>query len=641
MISGSAGELAKVISHALISKSKQTVPTQTWTPLMEQALHRLGCRESLSPTQVAHVIDPHLLHHHSLALGFFDWSSQQPGFSHDSSSYQSILKALSLSRKFNAVDRVLKQSKSQKVNLPPYVYRAVIASQITSKNTRTAFSTFKEVGLLISDIGPQTCNSLLAATSSEGDLFRARNVFDEMTLKGVRLNTLGFGVFVWKFCRCNGLEMTLNLLDEVRRIGFSGINGSVIAVLVAHGLCSGSFVSEAVVALDELRKRDCKPDFMAYRIVAEALREMGNAVDVEWVLKRKRKLGVAPRSNDYKDFILTLISERLISEAKELGEVIMKGDFPMDNDLLNALVGSVSALDPCCSMLFFDFMLDREVIPTLLTLKNLGRNLCKLGKVEMLVEVSQKLFARAYFTDKRSYSLMLTLLCEAGKVKEAYEILGEMKRKGLGLDISSYNSLLEACCREDLLRPAKRLWDEMFTNGCPANLKSYNILIQKCSEVGEVEEAYRLFEHMSEKRVAPDATTYKSLLKGICQAKDIALALHVFDMSVAQSTALSRNILGSFVLYLCREGNVLHALKLLHSHIDDIAFLDSHLTVLRFLSDAGETSLALEHLKLIQDKSAFMFQALHNEILSLSKPDPLMKLFKAMRENSLGSRDGS
>nr|GMD55544.1 pentatricopeptide repeat-containing protein At5g14080 [Ipomoea batatas] len=601
MISRSAGELAKVISHALISKSKQTVPTQTWTPLMEQALHRLGCRESLSPTLVAHVIDPHLLHHHFLALGFFDWSSQQPGFSHDSSSYQSILKALSLSRKFNAMDRVLKQSKSQKVNLPPYVYRAVIASQITR------------------------------------DLFRARNVFDEMTLKGVRLNTLGFGVFVWKFCRCNGLEMTLNLLDEVQRIDFSGINGSVIAVLVAHGLCSGSFVSEAVVALDELRKRDCKPDFMAYRIVAEALREMGNAVDVEWVLKRKRKLGVAPRSNDYKDFILTLISERLISEAKELGEVIMKGNFPMDNDLLNALVGSVSALDPCCSMLFFNFMVDREVIPTLLTLKNLGRNLCKLGKTEMLVEVSQKLFARAYFTDKRTYNLMLTLLCEAGKVKEAYEILGEMKRKGLGLDISSYNSLLEACCKEDLLRPAKRLWDEMFTNGCPANLKSYNILIQKCSEVGEVEEAYRLFEHMSEKGVAPDATTYKSLLKGICQAKDIALALHVFDMSVAQSTALARNILGSFVLYLCKEGNVLHALKLLHSHIDDIAFLDSHLTVLKFLSDAGETSLALEHLKLIGDKSAFMLQALHNEILSLSKPDPLMKLFKAMREN----RDGS
>lgn len=554
MISRSAKELAKVISQALISTSKQMAPTQTWTPLMEQALHRLGCRESLSPTLVAHVIDPYLLHHHSLALGFFDWSSQQPGFSHDSSSYQSILKALSLSRKFNSMDRLLKQSKSQKVNLPPNVYRSVIASQITSKKTHTAFSTFKEVGSLISEIGPQTCNSLLAATSSEGDLSRARNLFDEMSLKGIRLSTLGFGLFVWKFCRCNGLEMTLDLLDEVRRIDFSGINGSVIAVLVAHGLCSGSFVSEAVVSLDELRKRDCKPDFMAYRVVAEAMREMGNVVDVERVLKRKRKLGVAPRSNDYKDFILTLISERLISEAKELGEVIMKGNFPMDNDLLNALVGSVSAVDPCCSMLFFNFMVDKEAFPTLLTLKNLGRNLCKLGKVEMLVEVSQKLSARAYFTDKQSYNLMLTLFCEAGKVKEAYEILGEMKRKGLGLDITSYNSLLEACCREDLLRPAKRLWDEMFANGCPGNLKSYNIMIQKCSEGGEVEEAYRLFEHMSEKGVAPDATTYKSLLKGICQAKDLTLAVHVFNMSVAQSPVLARNILGSFVLYLCKEG---------------------------------------------------------------------------------------
>lgn len=76
------------------------------------------------------------------------------------------------------------------------------------------------------------------------------------------------------------------------------------------------------------------------------------------------------------------------------------------------------------------------------------------------------------------------------------------------------------------------------------------------------------------------------------------------------------------------------ALKILHSHIDDIAFLDSHLTVLKFLTDAGEASLAQEHLKLIENKSAFMFKALYNEILSLSKPDPLMKLFKAMQENS-------
>ncbi|CAH9113200.1 unnamed protein product [Cuscuta europaea] len=633
MINPSRGELARIISKTLITATKEVAPSQTWkwTPSLEQALHRLGCRQLLSPTLVARVIDPYLLHHHSIALGFFDWSSQQPGFSHDSFSYQSIIKALSHSRNFIAIERILKQSKSQKLILPPYVYRAVIASQISSKKTQVAFSTFKEVSSVLSEIGPQTCNSLLAAISSEGNLCGAQNVFDEMNLRGVQLNTLGFGVFMWNFCRYNGLELTLNVLEEVRKIDFSGINGSIIAVLVSHGLCS-SFVSESVVALDELRKRDCKPDFIAYRVVSEALRGMGNVVDVEMVLKKKRKLGVAPRSNDYKEFIFSLISERLISEAKKLGEVIMNGNFPMDDNLLNVLIGSVSAVDPHSSMLFFNFMVDKDVFPTLLTLNNLGRNLCKHGKVDMLVEVFRKLSARAYFRDQQSYKLMVTLLCEAGKVKEAYDLLCEMKRKDLGLDISSYNSLLQACCSEDLIRPAKRLWDEMFANGCPGNIKTYNILIQKLTEVGEVEEAYTLFQHMSEKGVAPDETTYKSILKGFCQAKDLTLALHVFNMSVAQSSLLAQNILGSFVLYLCTGGYVLPSLKLLQSHKNDIASLDSHLTVLRFLTDAGEDSLALEHLKLVKDNSPFMLQALKNEILSLSRPNSIMELLEEVQK---------
>ncbi|CAH9101420.1 unnamed protein product [Cuscuta epithymum] len=638
MINPSRGELARIISKTLITATKQVAPSQTWkwTPSLEQALHRLGCRQLLSPTLVARVIDPHLLHHHSIALGFFDWSSQQPGFSHNSLSYQSIIKALSHSRNFIAVERILKQSKSQKLILPPYVYRAVIASQISSKKTQVAFSTFKEVSSVLSEIGPQTCNSLLAALSSEGDLCGAQNVFDEMNLRGVQLNTLGFGVFVWNFCRYKGLEMTLNVLEEVRKIDFSGIIGSIIAVLVMHGLCSSSFVSESVVALDELRKRDCKPDFIAYRVVSEALRGMGNVVDVEMVLKKKRKLGVAPRSNDYKEFVFSLISERLISEAKELGEVIMNGNFPMDDYLLNVLIGSVSAVDPHSSMLFFNFMVDKDVFPTLLTLNNLGRNLCKQGKVEMLVEVFQKLSARAYFRDQQSYKVMITLFCEAGQVKEAYDLLCEMKRKGFDLDISSYNSLLQACCSEDLVRPAKRLWDEMFANGCPGNIKTYNILIQKFTEVGEAEEAYRLFQHMSEKGVAPDETTYKSILKGLCQgsqAKDLTLALHVFNISIAQSSVLAQKVLGSFVLYLCTAGYVLSALKLLQSHTNYIASLDSHLTVLRFLTDAGEDSLALEHLKLVKDNSPFMLQALKNEILSLSRPNSIMELLKEVEKS--------
>ncbi|KAA8548252.1 hypothetical protein F0562_004487 [Nyssa sinensis] len=630
----SVSEVAKSLSRALISTSN-SIPTHTWTPSLEQTLHQLICRDSLTPSLVARVIDPFLLNHHSLALGFFNWASQQPGFCHTSITYQSILKCLSTSRHFNAVDNLLKQVRAQKINLDPSIYRSMIASQIIGKKTKSAFSTFSDVISLNQDIGTDTCNSLLAALSSDGYIGNAHKVFNEMVLRGVSLSTLGFGVFIWRFCRTAELSETLSLLDVVRK-GVSAINGSIIALLVVHGLCLESRVAEAFCILDELRRRDCKPDFMAYRIVAEAFRLTGSVVDVEKVLKKKRKLGVAPRANDYREFIFALISERRICEAKELGEVIVSGNFPIEDDVLNGLIGSVSTISPCSAMLFFNFMVEKERFPTLLTLSNLSRNLCKHGKNDELLEVFEILTAKEYFSDLESYEVMVSFLCKIGRVKEAYGVLQEMKKKGFGPDVSFYNSLMEACCREDLLRPAKRLWDEMFTSGCNGNLKTYNILIQKFSEMGQVEESQRLFCHMLEKGVPPDAMTYTSLLKGLCQQKRLEAALEVFNKSFEQDALLAQTLLSTFILYLCKEGHFLAASRLLCGFTNDMGHSDSHVLFLKCLVDAREIQIAIEHIKWTGDNAPLMLQGICSELLgslsSSSKPELILQLLQSVQE---------
>lgn len=417
------------------------------------------------------------------------------------------------------------------------------------------------------DIGSETCNSLLAALASDGYIEHAQKVFVEMTQRGVPLTTLGFGVFVWRLCGNAELGVVLSLLDEVGASD-SEINGSIIALLVVHGLCKNSRASEAFFILDELRNRNCKPDFMAYRIVSEAFRSTGNVVETEKVLKKKRKLGVAPRISDYREFILVLIRERRICEAKELGEVIVSWNFPIEDDVLNVLIGSVSAIEPDSALVLFKFMVGKERFPTHLTLSNLSRSLCKHGKIDELLESFQLLSFHNYFNDLESYNVMVSYLCKAGRVKEAYGVLQEMRKKGLGPDIVSYNSLMEACCREDLLRPAKRLWDEMFTNGCSANLRTYNILIAKFAKEGQVEEARRLFNHMLEKAVAPDATTYTSLLQGLCQETKLEAAFEVLNICVKQDSTLARRVLNAYILYLCKEGT-----SFSHSNLLDMSNL--------------------------------------------------------------------
>ncbi|OAY69608.1 hypothetical protein ACMD2_24873, partial [Ananas comosus] len=45
------------------------------------------------------------------------------------------------------------------------------------------------------------------------------------------------------------------------------------------------------------------------------------------ILKQKRSWGWRQRENEYKEFILSLVSESRIHEAKDIGEAIVLGDF--------------------------------------------------------------------------------------------------------------------------------------------------------------------------------------------------------------------------------------------------------------------------------------------------------------------------
>ncbi|XP_076893086.1 pentatricopeptide repeat-containing protein At5g14080 [Bidens hawaiensis] len=633
----STAQLANQISRALINASN---PPRTWTPLLEQTLHGIGCRHMLNPALVSQVIDPFLIHHHSLALGFFHWASQQPGFTHTSLSYQSLLKSLSASRQFTAIDRLLKQVKTLKIQLHASVYRSVIGSYIASQKPLLAFSVYADVRSLVSDIGDDTLNSLLAGLSSAGNLSHAHQMFDEMIQRGLRLSTLGLGVFLWRVCGTAELDKTLSLLDDVKRQD-RGVNGSVVALLVVHGLCLASRSSEAMHMLDVLRRRDCKPDFMAYRVVAEALRATGDVANVERALKMKRKLGVAPRSSDYRDFIFQLISERLVCEAKDLGEVIVTGNFPIEDDVLNALIGSVSTENPCSALMFFKFLIEKEGVPTLLTFSNLGRNLCKHGNHDELLEVSKILSEKEYFVDVERYNVLVSFFCKADKVKEAYQVLQEMKRKGLGPDISSYNYVMEACCNEDMIRPAKRLWDEMFANGCEPNLKTYNILITKFSEIGQVKEAHRLFCHMLERGLQPDATTYDFLVKGFCQEHQVETAIEVFKRSFEQDSEMAKIILEKCILYLCNEGQFVAASDLVYDYTSTIGKSKSNIILLKCLADAGKVSVAIEHMKKLGEISLLSLHELRAELISSfsssSKPQLILELNRVI-ENHVVSK---
>ncbi|KAF8672643.1 hypothetical protein HU200_049336 [Digitaria exilis] len=434
------------------------------------------------------------------------------------------------------------------------------------------------------------CNSLLAAlAASAGSLSHARKVLDRMLVGAVEVDTVGFSVFAKAVGRKDsGLAEVLQLVDVVDQQG-NQINRSVVVAMVVDGMCREGKIEDAWHALEDLRLRGWKPDFVAYRIVAEGFRVAGR-VDEEGAWGRAKE-----------GRIQRVCAHVGIQPAVHRGEGDGRG---------------VSDIDVDGAAMFCKFMLGKGRFPSTEMLVQLCENLCKSKKGDEMLEIFRMLLEKGYCKNARDYHLIMSFLGTAGKVREAYDVLKEVKRKRLEPDISSYNALMEALCKNDLLRPAKKLWDEMFTSGCSPNLQTYNILITKFTEMGKSEEVQQLFDHMFQKGVGPDAATYTSFITMLCEENKYEQALEIFKKSLMQDAEVASSVLSMFILALCKKGNFKEALSVMCSVPSNVETSDSHIILLKNLTDVGQLEMAIEHLKWIRSYCSSNFQNIMNELVA-------------------------
>jgi pentatricopeptide repeat protein len=379
-------------------------------------------------------------------------------------------------------------------------------------------------------------------------------VFDEMLHRKIPFNTLGFGLFLAKLCKTEQeIENILHIVQEIKK-RCESINGSIMAFLIVNALCKAGRKNDAWKVLEELRNLDFKPDFIAYRTVSEEFRLAEQYEDESRILKQKRKLSVAPRDKDYREFIHLLIRERRMKEAKEVAEAIVDGNFPIDDGLLNTLIGSVSDTDTESGIMFCKHMVQKGSLPSIKSLSSLCRNLCNDEKGDELWRILGIILQKSSLISPHYYQVAVSFLCKAGKVREAYDVIKDMRRRRMEPEIFYYNSLMRALCKNDLLRPAKKLWDEMFTKGCGPNLQTYNILIKKFAEIGQVQEAKGLYEKMLVKGVIPDNYTYEFLIGLFCKENEVDEAIWVLNKAIEQDLKLGSVALKELVLSLCKQG---------------------------------------------------------------------------------------
>ena len=490
----------------------------------------------------------------------------------------------------------------------------------------------------------EICNSLLATAAEEQLWDPARKLFDEMLRGGVAFTDVGFGVLVHGICKSFGMDEAMEMAERVKDRGGEKLNGSLMAALFVDGLCLGGRAEEGWRALEELRKRGLKPDFVPYRIAAEEMRKSGKAESSVKILKQKRKFGVAPRLDDYREYILRLISERRILPAERLGQALTDGDFPVDSHVVNALIGLVSAAS---TLALCRFLADkRGESPSLLALRNMCNNLLKNGEGEEMGQILRYLQSKGFLRDAAGYEMVVHFLCEGGKVREAYEIMREMRKSGLRPDLSSYNSLMEACCREDLVRPAKKLWDEMFASGCPGDLRTFKTLICKLSETGDADGAIGLFRLLEEKNLTPDEAICGAIARVLCRESRTEEARTIVEKTLAGGLGVvAGSILSAVAIDLCGSGDLEGAVAMVRTFPPAIGS-GSHSFILKSLAEAGLHDRVAEHLEWIRDNGGDpglkerVMRELAGSLSTSPDLEGALRLIEGLRRRNLLPGDG-
>ncbi|XP_047092678.1 pentatricopeptide repeat-containing protein At5g14080-like isoform X2 [Lolium rigidum] len=157
-------------------------------------------------------------------------------------------------------------------------------------------------------------------------------------------------------------------------------------------------------------------------------------------------------------------------------------------------------------------------------------------------------------------------------------------------------------------------------------------VIQFSHEIGETGEVQQLFDHMLQKGVAPDGATYTSVITMLCQENKYEQAEEIFNKSVVQDSKLASSVLTVLILALCKQGSFKAALSVMFSVPSNIETSNSHVILLKFLTDAEEIEMALEHIKWIKRCCSSTFQGIMNELMaSLSTSASLQPVTKLVR----------
>ncbi|XP_047341530.1 pentatricopeptide repeat-containing protein At1g52640, mitochondrial [Impatiens glandulifera] len=415
---------------------------------------------------------------------FFLWANRLPNFLHSKQSYHILVDVLGRSKQFPLMWDFLSEIKhNQSYQIEPELF------WIT-------FRAYSRVNL-------------------PADAIRG---FNRMLDFGIIPNIDDLDKLLFALCRRKHVRHAQEFFDQIKL----EITPTVKTYsILMRGWGDIGEADEAQKVFDEMLKRGCEMDLLAYNSMLQSLCKGGH-VDEAYSLFRNmfNSKELKPDSFTYSIFIHAACDSNDIHLAFKL----------------------------------LDRMRRYDLLPNVYTYNHIIKTLCKNNKVEEAYQLFDEMIENNVKPDVWSYNTVLAYHCDYNEVNKAFMVISRMDKVSCSPDRHTYNMALKMLIRIGRFDRVDEVWDMMEKKGFFPSVSTYSVMVHGlCKKRGKLEEGCKYFEMMIDGGIPPYSTTCELLRKqliGLGFAEKIDIIADKMERSTSCSIQELANVLRGVSLNL-------------------------------------------------------------------------------------------
>ncbi|KAL8229323.1 hypothetical protein R6Q57_014223 [Mikania cordata] len=400
---------------------------------MEAVLDDCGVR--LTHDLVVDVLE-RFKHARRPSFRFFSWAGQQPGFSHDSRTYNMMMCILGKTKQFETMISLLDEI-GEKGLLTLETFQICIKSFAAAQQRKKAVGIFELMKKHNFKVGVGSINCLLDNLGRAKLGKEAQLLFEK--LKGrFTPNIQTYTVLLNGWCKVGNLLEAGKVWNEMIDKGF---NPDIVAYnTMLEGLLKVHKRSDAVKLFDVMKAKGPPPNERSYTIMIRDLCKQKRMKDAVEYYENMLKFGCKPDAAVYTCLITGFGNQKHMDKVYGLLKEMKENGCPPDGRMYNALIKLMSNRQmPDDAVRLYKKMIQNDIEPTIHTYNMMLKSYFRNENYDMGLAVWEEMSKKGVCPDDNTYTVFIGGLVKQGRSMEACKYLEEMVEKGMKPPQLDYN----------------------------------------------------------------------------------------------------------------------------------------------------------------------------------------------------------